>query len=79
MAPENRFALASVTTKLLTPLLAIVKPLSQPSAPPRISANAQAIEMGRPATCIRYPPIMTTQTPIEPTDRFMPPVASTTI
>ncbi len=28
--------------KLLTPLLAIVKPFSQPSAPPRTSASAQA-------------------------------------
>ena len=53
IAPENRLALASVTTKLLTPLLAIVKPLSQPSAPPRISARAQAIGIGRPPTCIR--------------------------
>src|SRR5271156_5058107 len=53
IAPENKFALASVTMKLLTPLLAIVKPLSQPSDPPRTNARAQAMGTDRPATCIR--------------------------
>ena len=53
MAPENKLALASVTMKLLTPLLAMVKPLSQPSAPPRTNASAQANGTDRPTTCIR--------------------------
>ena len=53
MAPENKLALASVTMKLLTPLLAMVKPLSQPSAPPTTSASAQASGTGRSTTCIR--------------------------
>src|SRR5271154_6837093 len=53
IAPENKFALASVTLKLLGPLFEIVKPLSQPSAPPRATASAQASGTDMPTACIR--------------------------
>ena len=79
IAPEKRLALASVTTKLLTPDLEIAIPFSQPRSPPSPSANSPASDAGIAQTCIIQPAAMTTQTPIAPTERFMPPAASTTI
>ena len=79
IAPEKRLALASVMTKLLTPVRTMAKPFSQPSAPPSASAPAIATGTGSPSVCISVPAVITAQTPIEPTARFMPPVASTTI
>ena len=66
--------------KLLTPVLTIAKPFSQPSSAaerqrPRPWRAAPAAR----ASCISQPLAITAQTPIAPTARFMPPVASTTI
>ena len=48
MPPENRLAVASVTTKLFTPVLVMAIPLNHPSAPPKANVAAIASGMGRP-------------------------------
>src|SRR5271154_175129 len=65
--------------KLLTPVRVMTNPLSQPSAAPSVSAPAMARGIGNPSVCMSQPPVITAQTPIEPTERFMPPVASAAI
>ena len=79
MAPENRLALANVTMKLLTPLpgdCEAVEPAEAPRPDQRETAgdrNRQARDLHQVAS--RHDGA----DPIEPTERFMPPVASTTI
>ena len=77
IAPENRLALASVTMKLLTPVRVMTNPLSQPSAAPSPSAPTKATGIGSASVCMRKPPSITAHTPMEPTEKFIPPVAST--
>ena len=53
VAIAGTLALASVTTKLLTPVLTMAMPLSQPRKAPSASVPAIATGIGSPSTCIR--------------------------
>ena len=79
MAPKNRLMVARVMMKLFTPVFTTVIPFTQPSADPKASAAITDGMTGRPTTCISQPPNITEDTAIDPTARFMPPVANTTI
>src|SRR5580700_2379882 len=54
MPPENRLAVASVTTKLFTPVLVMAIPLSHPSTPPKanVAAIASGIPLRRPSRAV---------------------------
>ena len=77
--PEEEARRGERMMKLLTPVLTMATPFSHPSPPPRTRPAARPSGTGNPSACISHPLAITAQTPIEPTARLMPPVASTTI
>ena len=70
---------ASVTTKLCTPVLTVTNPLIQPKRVPIISIKKIDGNTGRPTVSIHQPPNIAEATPSAPSERLRPPVRMTTI
>ena len=77
--PKYTLIVAKVMMKLCTPVRTTITPLIAPSSAPPKSSKINAIGRLLPIPSSNQPPNMTAETPIEPTDKFSPPVTITTI